>query len=47
MRPLKEGLGYGETPFQNEGHSTIDLQEGYYAPTIVLFIVEWRTTYNH
>jgi hypothetical protein len=28
MRPLR-GLGYGETPLPDGGHSTIDLQEGY------------------
>lgn len=40
MRPLRVGLGYGDTPFPDWGHSIIDLQEGYSIPTTVLFVAE-------
>jgi hypothetical protein len=36
---LIRGLGYGETPMPDGGHSTIDLQEGHYVHVIV-FVFE-------
>jgi hypothetical protein len=44
MRPISEGLEYGETPLPNVGHSTIDLWKDYYVPHVVLFVVEDHST---
>lgn len=40
MRPIRVGLGYGETLFLDGGHSTIDFQEeGYLVlATVLLFL---------
>ena len=40
MKSIRARPVYGETSLLNGGHSTIYLQECYYVPTIVLFVVE-------
>ena len=44
MKSIRERPGYGETSLLNGGHSTIDLQECYYVPTIALSVLEGNST---